>query len=224
MRRAAISTFFVGRLLNLLYRLLLLVLNLNTYMFFCHWQSVIPRFASDGSGRDSYMGDKPPPHTSANFNPYVAPTGQLPPKPSKGFHYATGTRAGYAPNGGGRDLQMFVDAGAAVPRTGYQYSAEPPSVKRFQQPTVAGRTDPPPKTRPNGTGRDLFQIAMGGPRTIPRTSVMFSEQPPSPKAALPSQRTSPPPRYVPSGSGRDGFHRISFDGVENNPADAFGFG
>lgn len=187
-------------------------------------QSVPPRFASDGGGRDSYMGDRPAPYTGKVFNQYVAPTGQLPPKPSKGFHYATGTRAGYGPNGGGRDLQMFVDNGAAVPQTGYQFSTVAPSPKRFQQPTAAGRTDPPTKTRPNGSGRDLFQIAMGGPRTIPRTSVTFSEVPPSPKGALPAMRTSPPPQYTPSGSGRDGFHRITYGGLELNSADAFGFG
>ena len=179
---------------------------------------------STGTGRDNFQGDRPPPATGKQFDKYKAPSGSLPPKPSKGFHYPTGMRAGYVPNGTGRDLQLFVDKGHAVPATGFQYSAKPPHVKRYQQPIPASRSEPPTRTRPNGTGRDLFQIATGGPRTIPQTSIIFSDVAPTPKDGGLAPRTSPPPRYTPSGSGRDTFQSVEKGGPVNDPADAFGFG
>jgi hypothetical protein len=140
-----------------------------------HTQGPPVRFASDGSGRDGFQGDRGAPYTGKQFDPFNSPSTTLPPKPSKGFHYAKGVRAGYLPNGTGRDLQLFIDDGGAAPATGYQFSAKPPSSKRFQQPTPACRTDPPAKTKPNGSGRDLFQIATGSSGRIPATSVVFSE-------------------------------------------------
>ena len=189
-------------------------------------QGTMPRFNASGSGRDCFQGDKPAPSTGKLFNKFISPSGTGPPMPSKGFHYSTGIRAGYNPNGTGRDLQLFCVDASSAPATGYQFSAKPPSIKRSQQPVPACRSEPPTKTRPNGSGRDLFQIAMGGPRTIPRTSVVFSEIGPSQKGPACEPRTSPPPRYTPSGSGRDGFQRV---GEKNGPdpsdsPDAFGFG
>mmetsp|Transcript_29174 Transcript_29174/g.34380 ORF Transcript_29174/g.34380 Transcript_29174/m.34380 type:complete len:297 (-) Transcript_29174:13-903(-) len=188
--------------------------------------STIPpaRFVADGSGRDGFQGNRTPPATGKQFSPYVSPGNALPPMPSKGYNYSVGVRAGYAPNGSGRDLQMFVATGDAIPATGFQYSSAPPSIKRSQQPVPACRTDPPNRTQPSGSGRDLFQVGTIGRGGIPATAITFSEFSPSPKGPLPAARTSPPPRYVPSGSGRDGFQRVVISGPENNSKDAFGFG
>jgi hypothetical protein len=188
--------------------------------------STVPpsRFTPDGSGRDGFQGSRPPPATGKQFNPYVSPGDSFSPMPSKGYNYSVGVRAGYAPSGSGRDLQMFITPNDAIPATGFQYSSAPPSIKRFQQPVPACRTDPPSKTNPSGSGRDLFQVATMGRGSIPATSVSFSEFAPSSKGPLPAARTSPPPRYVPSGSGRDGFQRTVLAGPENNSKDAFGFG
>lgn len=183
------------------------------------------RFAADGSGRDGFQGDRAPPATGKQFST-VTPAYSSAPMPSKGFRYATGVRAGYTPNGSGRDLQLFVGNTDRIPKTGFQFSQVPPSVKRYQQPVPAVRSDPPARTRPNGTGRDLFQVAVGTGSKPPSTSKQFSKFAPAPKTSLPAARTSPPPRYVPSGSGRDGFHRVgegTHSGGHNSPL-AFGFG
>lgn len=185
-----------------------------------------PKLLTDGNGRDSYLsGGSSPPLTSKTFHPYIAPSPILPPKPSKGYHYSIGIRAGYLPNGSGRDLQLFVDhsTGDSTPFTGTQFSTHAPSPERHANPVSVSRSEPPPKTRPCGSGRDLFQVALGG-KSIPCTAVQFSSVAPAHKGALLAPRTSPPPRFLPSGSGRDTFNRTEKNGEVYDDAHAFGFG
>jgi len=184
------------------------------------------RFELNGSGRDAFQGDRGPPRTGKQFNPFMAPSSAVVPMPSTVKHYGAGVRAGYVPNGTGRDLQLFCGATDVMPKTGKQFSAEPPHPKRFAVATPAVRTDPVAKVRPNGSGRDVFQTHGGGGIIVPHTAKRFNpHHPPSPKKDQPAPRSSPPPKYVPSGSGRDGFHRVEKMGsVPNDGPDAIGFG
>jgi len=190
------------------------------------------RFELSGSGRDGFQGDRAAPRTGKQFNPFKAPSHAAVPMPSTVKHYGSGVRAGYVPNGSGRDLQLFCGGTDVLPKTGTQFSAEAPHPKRYATPFSVSRTDPCAKVRPNGSGRDVFQTHGGGGAVVPHTSIRFNpHHPPSPKRDMPAMRSSPPPKYVPSGSGRDGFHRVdsnegwSLGGSSmNDGPDAMGFG
>lgn len=168
-----------------------------------------PRYEADGSGRDAFKDvGSPPPRTGMHFNPHHAPASDgRAGLGYKGFHYPGGLRGGYTPNGTGRDLQVFVDSPevskAPLPRTGFQYSEQPPHIKRYQQPVAAQRTEGPIRTFANGTGRDMYLLAVGDnirAAKIPHTASQFSKVAPSPQKVPAhglkpvAMATSPPPK------------------------------
>jgi hypothetical protein len=121
---------------------------------------------------------------------------------------------------------------APLPRTGYQYSERPPHIKRYEKTVAASRTEGPLRTFANGSGRDMYLLAINNVRAakIPRTATQFSAVAPSPKAVPAhglkpvAMATSPPPKFKPSGSGRDTFNGGAVGGGWDHPTDRMGFG
>ena len=174
-------------------------------------------YRASGNGRDSYMGatDGRIPHTGPVFGREPPKRGVGGPLGKKDAH-PTGVRAGYVPNGTGRDCLIFMTTGDILPRTGKQFNSIEPDSRRHSAPFAKPRTDPGPKFISNGTGRDHFQGGRGA-------SLVHKAVKGIPNINL-QPRTAPPPRFMASGSGRDTFHDAGSESPLSVAEGEFGFG
>lgn len=162
----------------------------------------MPRYISDGSGRDiiiAFSGDPLPPNFS-HFSDHRP--AHLPSKDKRSIAKVPAVPK-FVPDGSGRDLFQQQNSDYVWPCKN-KIRAEAVASKKNHT-TNYNRPKANPKFVPSGSGRDMSYSDIDVFRTITSQNSFKVLRPSPSNAHILRPRTSPPPRFVSSGSGRDTF-------------------
>lgn len=172
----------------------------------CKPTKPLPRYISDGSGRDviiAFSGMPNPP----NFNHISKNRPHHLPSKLKGGNAKIPVTPKFIPDGSGRDLFQQQNTDYVCP-TRVLSSAIGVTPKRrvisnYSRPKVNARF------KPSGSGRDMGYTDIDVYQTINSQNSFKVLKPSASNAQILRPRTSPPPRFQSSGSGRDTYQNPS---------------